>query len=58
MDKMQLEELNVNLEKIIASGVLPTKSIYFFGHCNATEKAIDLLLEKKFKVKAILDNNK
>lgn len=38
-------------------GLLQNKSIYLFGHCNATEQLADKLLEKGYEIAAILDNS-
>lgn len=37
--------------------LLRNKRIYVFGHCSATEQLIDTLLDKGYKVVAILDNS-
>ncbi|MDE7477670.1 MAG: hypothetical protein K2M91_06940 [Lachnospiraceae bacterium] len=57
MDKAYYEEMCANLEKMLQTCVLEGKKVYLFGHCNATETLIDILLEKGIMVSAILDNN-
>lgn len=57
MDQLYYEEMISNLNKLIDADMMQDKAIYLFGHCNATEELADLLLQKGFSVKAILDNN-
>lgn len=57
MDQFHYKEMKQNLETLLANGVIQQKDIYIFGHCNASEELADLLVEKGFKVSAILDNN-
>ena len=57
MDKLHYDEMENNLNKLIADNILLHKRIYLFGHCNATEVLADLLLDRGFSVDAILDNN-
>jgi len=57
MDKQHYEEMASNLKELKQQYDIQNKKIYLFGHCNATEELIDLLLEKKLSVTAILDNN-
>lgn len=57
MDRIHYEEMASNLENLIREHEIQDKKIYLFGHCNATEELIGLLLEKGFSVAAILDNN-
>lgn len=57
MDKLHYEEMVLSLDKLIQEGIIQGKDILLFGHCNATEELVDLLLSKGFSVKAILDNN-
>lgn len=57
MDKKNYDEMNLNLENLIKKNVIQNKKIVLFGHCNATEKLIDLLEENKLEVLSILDNN-
>ena len=58
MDKMHYEEMVSCLDELIRTGMIQNKKIYLFGHCHATEKLADLLLEQGFSIAAILDNNK
>lgn len=57
MDKAHYEEMRANLNGILRAGILENKKVYLFGHCNATETLVDLLLDKGIPVSAILDNN-
>lgn len=57
MDRSHYEEMVSNLDKLDDTKILRSKNIYLFGHCNATEELVNLLIEKNFDVKAILDNN-
>lgn len=57
MDKMHYAEMTHNLEQLIGSKEIESKKIYLFGHCNATEELIMMLLQRGYQVQAILDNN-
>lgn len=57
MDKAHYEEMCANLEEMFQTCALAGRKVYLFGHCNATETLIDMLLEKGITVTAILDNN-
>lgn len=57
MDKIHYEEMVRNLELLERTAFFKNRDIYLFGHCNATEALADLLLERKYTVRAILDNN-
>lgn len=57
MDKAHYEEMVKAVDELTAHHLLRDRRIYFFGHCNATEELANLLMEKGFSVKAILDNN-
>ena len=57
MDKMHYEEMVRNLDDLEKEALLKDKAIYLFGHCNATEALIDLLIERGYKIHGILDNN-
>lgn len=57
MDKTHYEEMVRNLNALEKEALLKDKALYLFGHCNATETLIDLLLERKYRVCGILDNN-
>ena len=57
MDKLHYEEMVEALNELEQEKCIQGKNIYLFGHCNATETLIDLLLSKKYQPIAILDNN-
>ncbi len=57
MEISQYESMASNLDALAAAGGLEKKSIYLFGHCNATEKLAELLLQRGLPVRAVLDNN-
>lgn len=57
MDRRHYEEMKTSFRKIEEQVGLKEKRIYLFGHCNATEKLADLILENGYRVEAILDNN-
>ena len=58
MDKQHYEEMVSNLDRLIQNGLIQNRDIYLFGHCNATEELVKLLMENGFSIEAILDNNK
>lgn len=57
MDRLHYEEMVSNLDRLIEEHAIQNRTIYLFGHCNATEELADLLLDRGFAVEAILDNN-
>lgn len=57
MDQTHYREMKENLERLSADGGLSEKEIYIFGHCNASEKLTELMIEKGYQVTAVLDNN-
>lgn len=57
MDKLHYDEMLTNLNELISKNMIQEKTIYLFGHCNATEELAELLLQKGYEVFAILDNN-
>lgn len=57
MEQHYYEEMVQNCKEIEQSGALRNKRIFLFGHCNATEELVDLLMEKGYSIAAILDNN-
>lgn len=57
MDKTHYEEMVSNLNKLIQEKSIQDKKIYLFGHCSATERLAELLLDKGYFITAILDNN-
>lgn len=56
MDHVHYQEMIRNLEGLPCD-LLAQKIIYLFGHCNASEELVDILIEKGYEVKAVLDNN-
>lgn len=58
MDQLHYEEMLDNVLELERNGVFCGAVIIVFGHCNASEELIDLLLEKGYVVKCLLDNNK
>lgn len=57
MNQLQYQEMVSNLENLIQEKVILNRQIYLFGHCNATEELADLLIDRGYLVKGILDNN-
>lgn len=57
MEAQRYKEMLESFDEINQSGILEHKKIFIFGHCNATEELVDLLLDRGFTVAAILDNN-
>lgn len=57
MDQNHEKEMRENLERLSANDAFIEKEIYIFGHCSASEKLADLLIEKGYHVVAFLDNN-
>lgn len=57
MDQEHVREMKENLDKMAREHAFRGKEIFLFGHCGATEKLADLLMERGFSVSAILDNN-
>lgn len=57
MDNLYYNEMVRNLDDLERTHPLQEKHIYLFGHCNATEELADLLIERNYAIKAILDNN-
>ena len=45
------------MNRLIQNNAVQDKNIFLFGHCNATEELINLLLKKNYQVQAVLDNN-
>lgn len=58
MEKYLYDEMAANFMSIKKSYLSYDTKIYVFGHCNTTEKLIDLILKNGFSVIAVLDNNK
>lgn len=57
MDKQHHDEMLENLEHFTKENNIHNKTIYIFGHCNATEVLADELFVHGISVQAILDNN-
>ncbi len=57
MDKSQYEEMINNISIMESNKSLIEKKIYIFGHCNASEELVDVLLEHGYNIEAVLDNN-
>lgn len=57
MDQLHYEEMKKNLKRLVRNHILQNRVIYLFGHCNATEELMELLIREGCEVKGILDNN-
>lgn len=57
MEKKLYDEMVENVNLIDKEIGLTKRSVFLFGHCNATLELIDLLQTKGFDAKAILDNS-
>lgn len=57
MEKELYDEMVENVNKLDEEMHLSDKSIFLFGHCNATLELIDFLDSKGLKIAAILDNS-
>lgn len=57
MDQLHYNEMQQNLEALLAAGAVSEKEIYIFGHCNASEELANLLMSRGYRVSGILDNN-
>ena len=57
MDKQHYTKMITNFSQLTSENIIAEKSIYLFGHCNATEELADYLLENGYEIEAILDNN-
>lgn len=57
MNKLHYEEMVSALNELEEEKSIQDKKIYLFGHCNATEELIDLLISRGYHPLAILDNN-
>lgn len=57
MDRQHYKEMKDRLEELERQGELSGQVLYLFGHCNATEELADLLIEKGYSVRKILDNS-
>ena len=58
MEAQYYKEMTESYKELERNGVFECKKIYLFGHCNATEELVKLLIEKGHSIIAILDNNK
>jgi hypothetical protein len=52
------EEMKKTIDALLANHKLTGKTVFAFGHCNATEEMLDYLSGCGITVNAILDNNK
>ena len=57
MDKGLRKEMIANLDRLVRDHEIQGRQIYLFGHCNATEELVSVLMERGFSVSAILDNH-
>ena len=57
MDRQYYDEMINSLNSLEQEQKLREKRIYLFGHCNATENLVDVLLDRDCTPAAILDNN-
>lgn len=57
MDKKYYDEMITSLSRFETDGEMENKKIYLFGHCDASENLVDVLLERGYHPVAILDNN-
>lgn len=58
MEECHYREMVENCEELEQSNVLnKDKKIFLFGHCNATEKLAEYLMDKGYRITAILDNS-
>ena len=58
MDNEHYRELVTNLKILLQQDAFMGKTLFLFGHCNATEVLADELLQNGIRPQAILDNNK
>ena len=58
MEELRYKEMLDNVSELENNNNFPYVDIIVFGHCNASEELVDLLLERGFRIKSILDNNK
>ena len=57
MDIFHYEEMVSKFTNLLLNNVLDNKRIFIFGHCDASEKLIDLLRINNLEVIGFLDNN-
>jgi len=57
MEKIYRDEMKKNIDTLINDQRLKGKTVFVFGHCNATEEMLDYLLANGIAASAILDNN-
>lgn len=57
MEQHYYSEMTENLDELMRKGGFQGKTIFLFGHCNATEELLELLRQRGMSVMAILDNN-
>lgn len=58
MEKSYLNEINDNFTNIKELYLTSNTNIFVFGHCNISEKLIDLIIDSGLSAAGILDNNK
>lgn len=58
MEKAYREEMERNIDILLRDKKLSEKTVFVFGHCNASEDMICYLEDNGVNVAAILDNNK
>lgn len=57
MEKCLYKEMLENLDRLFRAHAFENKKIFLFGHCNATEELVDVLLGHGLTIAGILDNN-
>jgi hypothetical protein len=57
MEQRHKTEMLRVLDARLAAGSFDGRAVFLFGHCNATEEAVDYLLARGVAVAAILDNS-
>lgn len=57
MDSQHYAEMKENFFRLKSAGIFEEKTIFLFGHCNATEELVELFLAEGYAVEAILDNS-
>lgn len=57
MEAQYYREMADSCDEMERRGILASKKIYIFGHCNASEELADLLVKKGYEIAAILDNS-
>ena len=57
MDSQHYAEMEENFFRLKSAGIFEGKTIFLFGHCNATEELAELFWAEGYAVEAILDNS-